>query len=104
MTPLSSSHAFIKAMGAFVVVKSVVLGISAALIDVAFVKAAILVVLSAVVTGVFGLVVALIQDRADRRVHARLDALEAKATDTQRKVGADRRQTDPDADTTPPTA
>lgn len=92
-----------KFMVAFIAIKSVALGVLAALIDVAFIKALLLVVASATITGVFGVIVARIQAKADERLHTRLDYLEQRANDIGGAVGANKRSTDPNADSeTPP--
>lgn len=91
--PIRSS--FAKAMVAFVAVKSIVLGITASLIDVPFLHALILVVVSAVVTGIFGIVIAMIQAKADERQHRRLDYVESRLEDVAGSVGANKRASDP---------
>jgi hypothetical protein len=79
----------------FVLFKGLAMGIVATLLNVEFARALILVLVSAVITGLFGVIVAMIQSQADRRVHDRLDNLEASSKDIRGKVGADRRETDP---------
>lgn len=95
--PVVPPH-FAKAMVIFVAVKSVLLGATAALLDVAFIRALVLVVVSAAVTGTFGVVIARIQSRADERQHRRLDYLESRVNDVAGVVGASRRNSDPDGE------
>jgi len=91
-------------MVVFVAVKSLAIGITAALLDVTFLRALILVLVSAIVTGMFALVVAHIQSKADVRQHQRLDYLESRLDDVAGSVGANKRSTDPDASRQTPAA
>ena len=74
------------------------------LVDTSTARALIIGLSTAAVTGAFGVWIAKIQAKSDRITHERLDALEAKATDVQRKVGANRRESDPDGSQEAPTS
>lgn len=73
--PVKTTTLF-RAYLAFVLVKGIAMGIAATVLDINFVRALILVLVSAVVTGCFGIVVAIIQSKENSRVHERLDRLE----------------------------
>lgn len=55
----------------------------------------VLVVVSAVLTGLFALIINERQIKENRRLHARLDALESGVTDVARHTETDRRVSDP---------
>lgn len=75
-----------------------------ALFNEATVRILVVAVVSACITGAFGIVIARIQRDADRVQHQRLDVIEHRVNDVAGAVGANRRAEDPDASGTPPTA
>lgn len=78
-----------KAIMGGVIAKSILMGIAAAIIDVSFVKAALLVILSATVTGAFGLLIAHLQIRAQRNLGRRIDQVEQRQISVAQQTGAD---------------
>lgn len=78
-----------------VVIKAILIGLVAALLNVEFERALILVAVSAILTGMFALVITLVQARHDRRLSERLARLEDRTGAVAGKLGVDRRETDP---------
>lgn len=88
-----------KAYLSFVLLKGLALSIAAELLNIDFERALILVLVSATITGAFGVVVALIQSKENSRLNDRLDRLEhtgqqivQKSEDIKGAVGADKRK------------
>jgi ABC-type Fe3+ transport system permease subunit len=67
----------------------------ATFIDAPTLRSLLVAVVTAVITGVFGVSIARIQTQADRRQHKRLDELEHRLNDVAGAVGANKRDTDP---------
>lgn len=67
-----------------------------ALIDKTTVRALIIAVITATITGIFGLAIALVQRKSDDRIHDRLDTMEERQRAMLGAVGANKRSTDPD--------
>lgn len=68
----------------FVLIKGLTMGVVATLINVDFERALILVLVSAIVTGAFGVIVALVQSRENSKVHERLEKLELTGRQIER--------------------
>lgn len=69
-----------KLITAGVAAKAVLMGVLVSLLAVApFVESIVLVLVSACATGIFGLIIVLVQVRAERELHGRMDRLEEKA-------------------------
>lgn len=75
-----------------------------ALLDETTLRALVIALATATMTGVFGVAIALIQRNSDRQTHDRLEALERRGADIAGAVGANRRDTDPDGGEKAPTA
>lgn len=71
-----------KVITAGVVTKGIIMGSLISILAIAdFTESLILVIVSATVTGIFGLLICLIQVRAEKGIHTRMDFLEKKATE-----------------------
>ena len=70
------------------------MGVVVGAVNLPFAQQVILVMVSAVMSGVFALLVAYLQIRANRDTHARLEALEERQKDVAGAVGVRKRRTD----------
>lgn len=83
-----------KAYLSFVLAKGTAMSIVATVLNVDFYRALILVLVSAVTTGIFGAVIAIIQSKESHRVHERLDQLEITSQDIKGAVEIEPRNSD----------
>jgi hypothetical protein len=67
-------------------------------VDVSFVKSLVLVIASAIGTGVFTVITALIQARSNEQTHRRLTRLERRQRDVAAKLGLKERHTETSED------
>lgn len=77
-----------------IVIKGLIMGLLVAAVDLNFVKSLVLVIVSALVTGAFAVLVAKMQIRAQVKVHERIDQLETRQRDIAGAVGVAKRVTD----------
>jgi low affinity Fe/Cu permease len=70
-----------KLISAGVAVKAVLMGVLVSIVaaSTTFTESIVLVLVSALATGAFGIIIVLVQTHAERAMHKRLDNLEAKA-------------------------
>lgn len=80
--------------GVAVVLKGAIIATAAVLLDINFWRAVIIAVVSAVITGAFLLLVAIVQDKREQRFERRLDVLEQHSRDIAGATGATKRATD----------
>lgn len=72
-----------------VIAKALVMGIMVSLLAVtSFEKSIVLVVVSATATGIFGILIVLIQIHSERAIHRRIDSLEIKTEEAKEEVKA----------------
>ncbi len=93
-----------KVISAGVAVKAVLMGVLVSILAVtSFTKSIVLVLVSALATGVFGVMIVLKKAHAERSLHVRLDRLEDKATEAAQAstVAAEKTQVSVDAVTPP---
>jgi Flp pilus assembly protein TadB len=76
-----------KVIGPAVALKAILMGVLVTLLAAAgFVQSLILVLVSATATGIFGIVIVVIQTHSERNLHRRLDTLEEKANTIEGKA------------------
>lgn len=91
-----------KVIALTVLAKALIIMAATALLDIAFWKQVLIVAVSAVLSGAFGLIIAIVASRDSKATHRRLDALEARSEDVAGAVGAAKRRSDPTVTPAPP--